>query len=87
MTTAPRILFIGVDAAEKVLILEWAKVIAYGIDLLMQITKTMQLVLADIRSGRFALQGNGVSFKEYLSAVGYDDWERVESRSGGEQSG
>jgi len=63
------------------------KVIAYGIDLLMQITKTMRLVLADIRSGRFALQGNGVSFTEYLSAVGYDDWERVESRYGGEQNG
>ena len=38
-------------------------------------------------TGRFALQGNGVSFKEYLFAVGYDDWERVESRSGGERSG
>lgn len=63
------------------------KVIAYGIDLLMQITKTMQLVLADIRSGRFALQGKGASFAEYLSAVGYDDWEQVESRYGGERNG
>lgn len=63
------------------------RVIAYGIDLLMQITKTMQLVLADIRSGRFALQGAGVSFTEYLSAVGYDDWEQVEGRYGGERNG
>lgn len=63
------------------------RVIAYGIDLLMQITKRMQLVLADIRSGRFALQGAGVSFTEYLSAVGYDDWEQVEGRYGGERNG
>ena len=63
------------------------KVIAYGIDLLMQITKTMQLVLADIRSGRFALQGGGASFTEYLSAVGYEDWERVEGRYADEREG
>lgn len=58
------------------------KVIVYGIDLLMYITKTMRLALEDIRSGRFALQGTGATFPEYLSAVGYDDWADIENRHG-----
>ncbi len=58
------------------------KVIVFGIDLLMHITKTMQLVLLDIRSGRFALQGTGATFKEYVSAVGYEDWANIENRHG-----
>ena len=62
------------------------RVIVYGIDLLMQITKTMQIALQDIRSGRFALQGTGVTFNEYLSAVGYDDWANIENRHGNEEA-
>jgi hypothetical protein len=56
------------------------KVIVYGIDLLMHITKTMQRVLEDIRSGRFALRGQGATFQEYLSAVGFDAWATIEER-------
>lgn len=62
------------------------KVVVYGIDRLMQATRTMQAALADIRSGRFELQGRGATFKEYVTAVGFDDWERIEGRYGGERS-
>jgi 2-methylisocitrate lyase-like PEP mutase family enzyme len=58
------------------------KVIVYGIDLLMHVTKTMKLALEDIRSGTFAMQGKGATFQEYLAAVGFDDWSGVETRYG-----
>ena len=57
------------------------KVIVYGINLLMQVTKQMMLALEDIRSGRFELTGTGASFAEYLSAVGFDDWAEIENRN------
>jgi len=56
------------------------KVIVYGINLLMQVTKTMKLALEDIRSGRLELTAAGAGFQEYLSAVGFDDWAEVENR-------
>jgi len=56
------------------------KVIVYGINLLMQVTKTMKRALADIRSGRLELTGSGASFQEYLSVVGFDDWAEIENR-------
>ncbi|MSQ71908.1 MAG: isocitrate lyase/PEP mutase family protein [Betaproteobacteria bacterium] len=59
------------------------KVLPYGINLLMHITKTMQLVLEDIRSGRFAMTGKGATFKEYVTAVGFDDWAGIDERHGG----
>lgn len=52
----------------------------YGIDLLMHVTRTMQHVLDDIRSGAFALQGKGAGFNEYLDMVGFEDWVRIEER-------
>ena len=57
------------------------KVIVYGINLLMQVTKRMKLVLEDIRSGSFELTGTGASFQEYLSVVGFDDWAEIENRN------
>jgi len=57
------------------------KVIVYGINLLMQATRTMKLALEDIRSGSFALTGTGANFQEYLSAVGFDDWADIENRN------
>jgi 2-methylisocitrate lyase-like PEP mutase family enzyme len=57
------------------------KVVVYGINLLMQVTKTMKVALEDIRSGRLQLSGTGASFKEYLSAVGFDDWAEIEDRN------
>ena len=56
------------------------KVVIFGIDLLMHITRTMQIVLEDIRTGTFALQGKGAGFKEYLDAVGFENWARIEER-------
>jgi len=61
------------------------KVIVYGINLLMQVTKHMKLALDDIRSGRFELTGTGASFKEYLSAVGFDEWAEIENRNAPKQ--
>lgn len=56
------------------------KVIVYGIDLLMHVTKTVKLALEDIKSGTFAMQGRGATFQEYLAVVGFDDWAGVEAR-------
>ena len=58
------------------------KAIIYGINLLMHITHTMQNVLQDIKTGRFALQGKGAGFSDYLKVVGFDDWARVDSTYG-----
>ncbi len=57
------------------------KVIVYGINLLMQVTRRMKLVLEDIRSGSFELTGTGASFQEYLSVVGFDDWAEIENQN------
>jgi 2-methylisocitrate lyase-like PEP mutase family enzyme len=54
------------------------KIIPYGIDLILRVTRAMQVALEDMRSGRFELLGTGVSLQDYLSVVGYDDWTRVE---------
>lgn len=54
------------------------KAIVYGINLLMHVTRTMQNVLEDIRTDRFALQGKGAGFAEYLKVVGFEDWARVD---------
>jgi hypothetical protein len=43
----------------------------------------MQLALRDVRSGKFALMGTGVTLEEYLSAVGIERWAEVENRHGG----
>lgn len=56
------------------------KVVIFGIDLLMHVTRTMQLVLEDIRAGAFSLQGKGAGFKEYLEAVGFEDWVGIEEQ-------
>lgn len=58
------------------------KVVIYGINLLLHATRTMQRVLDDIRTGTFAMQGKGASFKEYLDAVGFDAWAAIDERYG-----
>jgi 2,3-dimethylmalate lyase len=58
------------------------KVVIYGITLLMHITKTMQNALADMRSGAFAMRGKGAGFDEYLRAVGFDEWARIDEKFG-----
>lgn len=54
------------------------KILPYGIDLILRVTRTMQLALEDMRSGKFALMGTGATLQEYLSVVGFDEWTRIE---------
>jgi 2-methylisocitrate lyase-like PEP mutase family enzyme len=54
------------------------KILPYGIDLILRVTRAMQLALEDMRSGRFALMGTGATLQEYLSVVGFDEWTRIE---------
>lgn len=54
------------------------KILPYGIDLILRVTRAMQVALEDMRSGKFALMGSGATLQEYLSIVGYDEWTRIE---------
>jgi len=54
------------------------KILPYGIDLILRVTRTMQLALEDMRSGKFALMGTGATLQEYLQVVGFEDWTRIE---------
>lgn len=56
------------------------KILPYGIDLILRVTRAMQDALEDMRSGKFALMGTGATLEEYLSVVGFDDWTAIESR-------
>jgi 2-methylisocitrate lyase-like PEP mutase family enzyme len=56
------------------------KILPYGIDLILQVTKTMQRTLKEMRAGNFDFAGRGTSLEEYLSAVGFDEWSRVEAK-------
>ena len=54
----------------------------YGISLLLRVTKTMQLALADIKSGELKLVGTGTPFEEYTRIVGIDRWRKIEEDFG-----
>lgn len=56
------------------------RIVIYGISLMMRATRNMQETLKDIASGQMALTGTGVSFEEFKSIVGMDDWSRIEDR-------
>ena len=56
------------------------KILPYGIDLILRVTRAMQVALEDMRSGRFELTGSGASLADYLAAVGFDTWTGVEQR-------
>ena len=56
------------------------KILPYGIDLILRVTRAMQEALEDMRSGRFKQAGSGASLQEYLEIVGFDGWTRVEDR-------
>ena len=58
------------------------KILPYGIDLILRVTRTMQLALEDMRSGKFELMGTGATLQEYLSVVGFEEWTRIERRHG-----
>lgn len=52
----------------------------YGITLLLRITRTMQLALADLKSGELKLVGTGVPFDEYTKIVGLERWREIERK-------
>ncbi len=54
------------------------KILPYGIDLILRVTRTMQLALEDMRSGKFELMGTGATLQEYLQVVGFEEWTRIE---------
>jgi 2-methylisocitrate lyase-like PEP mutase family enzyme len=63
------------------------KILPYGIDLILRVTRAMQVALEDMRSGKFELMGTGATLQEYLSVVGFDDWTRIEGRYGSGKPG
>ena len=58
------------------------KIALYGITLLLRITKTMQMALADLKSGELRLVGTGTPFEEYTKIVGVERWRRIEEEFG-----
>jgi 2-methylisocitrate lyase-like PEP mutase family enzyme len=55
----------------------------YGITLLLRITKTMQMALADLKNGELKLVGSGTPFEEYTNIVGVEKWRKIEQEFGG----
>jgi 2-methylisocitrate lyase-like PEP mutase family enzyme len=53
-------------------------IIPYGLSLILHVTKTMQTVLADMKSTELKLFNKGISFDDYKTAVGFDEWSRIE---------
>lgn len=58
------------------------KIAIFGITLLLRITKTMQIALADLKSEELKLVGTGTPFKEYTRIVGIERWRAVEEEFG-----
>jgi 2,3-dimethylmalate lyase len=56
--------------------------ICFGLETIMHAAKAMQTVLADMRSGTFALRDKGMSFEEFKSVVHYDRWDRIDNLYG-----
>jgi 2-methylisocitrate lyase-like PEP mutase family enzyme len=56
--------------------------ICFGLETVMHAAKAMQTVLADMRSGAFALREAGMSFEEFKSVVRYDRWDRIDNEYG-----
>jgi 2-methylisocitrate lyase-like PEP mutase family enzyme len=55
-------------------------VIPYGLSLLLHVTRTLQEVLADMRSGELKLFDKGASFADYKRLIGMEDWARIQDR-------
>jgi len=58
------------------------KIALYGITLLLRVTKTMQLALADLKSDELKLVGSGTPFEEYTKIVGIERWRGIEQKFG-----
>jgi len=58
------------------------KIALYGITLLLRVTKTMQMALADLKSDELKLVGTGTPFEEYTKIVGIERWRGIEQKFG-----
>jgi len=58
------------------------RIVLYGITLLLRVTKTMQLALADLKSEELKLVGTGTPFEEYTKIVGIERWRSIEQKFG-----
>jgi 2-methylisocitrate lyase-like PEP mutase family enzyme len=58
------------------------KIALYGITLLLRVTKTMQMALADLKSDELKLVGTGTPFEEYTKIVGIERWREIEQKFG-----
>lgn len=58
------------------------KIALYGITLLLRVTRTMQMALADLKSDELELVGTGAPFEEYTKIVGIDRWRWIEEKFG-----
>src|SRR5215813_10633936 len=58
------------------------RAICFGLETIMHAAKAMQTVLADMRTGTFALRDKGMSFEEFKSVVHYDRWDRIDNMYG-----
>jgi len=58
------------------------KIAIFGITLLLRITKTMQIALADLKSEELKLVGTGTPFEEYTRIVGIERWRAIEEEFG-----
>ena len=54
----------------------------YGLDTLMHAAKAVEAVLRDMKSGRFALRDQGMSFAEYQALVDTGRWDGIDDRYG-----
>ena len=58
------------------------RIALYGITLLLRITRTMQMALADLKSDELKLVGSGTPFEEYTKIVGIERWRDIEQKFG-----
>ena len=56
--------------------------VAYPTSLIFRVARTIEKALADMQTGRLALEGEGVGFEAFKAIVGYDGWAEIEERFG-----
>ena len=52
----------------------------YGITLVLRAAKAMQLAIADIASGAFAMKGAGLVLEEFKEVIGFPGWAAIDDR-------
>jgi 2-methylisocitrate lyase-like PEP mutase family enzyme len=58
------------------------RAICFGLETIMHAARAIETVLADMRSGTFALRDKGMSFEEFKTVVHYDRWDRIDNLYG-----